>query len=159
MFEIKVMIEAKELSQALEDLAVAIGATASADMVKDRQNAVAESEEISPAVPFAETKAEPAPVEAEQIAVEPIPSVEPVKEAAPEPEKVREVVQETNPAPSAPIDLEAISRAGAGLVDQGKMDKVIGILQQKYGLMAITQLKPEQYDAFAADLRALGADI
>jgi hypothetical protein len=32
-------------------------------------------------------------------------------------------------------------------------------LMTRYGVQAITQLKPETYPAFAADLRALGATI
>lgn len=51
-----------------------------------------------------------------------------------------------------------IATAGAGLVDQGKMQQVIELLG-KYGVQAITQLQPTQFDAFAGELRALGAAI
>lgn len=68
------------------------------------------------------------------------------------------------PAPVAPqpapqnITLDMISNAGSGLIDQGKMNLVMQLLG-KYGVQAITMLPPELYPAFAADLRALGAQI
>ncbi len=60
---------------------------------------------------------------------------------------------------SAPAyTLDMISRAGAALLDAGKMNEVCGLLA-KYGANAITALNPAQYGAFANDLRALGAQI
>lgn len=56
------------------------------------------------------------------------------------------------------LALNDIATAGAGLVDQGKMQQVIELLG-KYGVQAITQLQPTQFDAFAGELRALGAAI
>jgi hypothetical protein len=56
------------------------------------------------------------------------------------------------------LTLNDIATAGAGLVDQGKMQQVIELLG-KYGVQAITQLQPTQFDAFAGELRALGAAI
>ena len=42
---------------------------------------------------------------------------------------------------------------------QGEHMKDFETILKKYGVETITQLKPEQYQAFAEDLRALGADI
>ena len=56
------------------------------------------------------------------------------------------------------LTLNDIATAGAGLVDQGKMQQVLELLG-KYGVQAITQLQPTQFDAFAGELRALGAAI
>lgn len=56
------------------------------------------------------------------------------------------------------LTLNDIATAGAGLVDQGKMQQIIELLG-KYGVQAITQLQPTQFDAFAGELRALGAAI
>lgn len=56
------------------------------------------------------------------------------------------------------LTLNDIATAGAGLADQGKMQQVIELLG-KYGVQAITQLQPTQFDAFAGELRALGAAI
>lgn len=54
--------------------------------------------------------------------------------------------------------LDQISRAGASLVDAGKMEQLLALLG-RYGVQAVTQLQPEQYGAFATDLRGLGAQI
>lgn len=68
------------------------------------------------------------------------------------------------PAPAVPVagaptyTLDQISRAGASLVDAGKMQQLLELLG-RYGAQAVTQLKPEQYGAFATELRGLGAQI
>jgi hypothetical protein len=63
------------------------------------------------------------------------------------------------PVPGAPTyTLDQISRAGASLVDAGKMQQLLELLG-RYGVQAVTQLQPEQYGAFATELRALGAQI
>ena len=67
-------------------------------------------------------------------------------------------VAPTQQTAKTPITLEAISRAGAALVDQGKMQQIMGLLS-KYGVQAITQLQPNTYEAFAAEMRTLGAQI
>ena len=60
---------------------------------------------------------------------------------------------------TAPADtLDQISRAGASLVDAGKMQQLLELLG-RYGVQAVTQLQPEQYGTFATELRALGAQI
>ena len=67
------------------------------------------------------------------------------------------------PAPAVPVTaptytLDQISRAGAALVDAGKMDALLGLLA-KFGVAAVTQLQPDQFGVFATELRALGAQI
>lgn len=56
------------------------------------------------------------------------------------------------------VTLDAIVTAGAGLVEKGLMNQVIALLG-KYGVQAVNQIQPPQYDAFAAELRTLGAQI
>lgn len=69
-----------------------------------------------------------------------------------------------SPAPAVPVasppayTLDQISRAGAALLDANKMDLLLALLN-RYNVQAITQLRPEQYGAFATELRALGAAI
>ena len=69
-----------------------------------------------------------------------------------------------NPGPAIPVTtaqtytLDQISRAGASLVDAGKMQQLLELLS-RYGVQAVTQLQPEQYGAFATELRGLGAQI
>lgn len=75
----------------------------------------------------------------------------------------------TAPAPSAQspsnaaavnYTIEQLSVAGAALCEQGKMPQLIALLG-KYGVQAVTQLNPapETLNAFAADLKALGANL
>lgn len=66
----------------------------------------------------------------------------------------------TAPA-AAPSDAKAptmddLGRAGATLIDAGKMPQLIALLG-KFGVQAVTQLKPEQFNAFADEMKALGA--
>jgi len=63
------------------------------------------------------------------------------------------------PAPVAPsYTMDDIGRAGATLIDAGKMPQLIALLG-KFGVQAVTQLKPEQFASFAEELRSLGAKI
>lgn len=54
--------------------------------------------------------------------------------------------------------VDDLSRAGATLIDQGKMPQLIDLLK-KYGVQAVTQLDASQYPAFVEDLKALGAAL
>lgn len=77
-----------------------------------------------------------------------------------------EVSQSAPTAPAAPAPteekkrytLEDLSRAGAALIDQGKMPQLLGLLEQ-HGVKAVTQLSIDAYPAFAEALRALGASL
>ena len=70
----------------------------------------------------------------------------------------------TNPAPVVPVTtaptytLDQIAKAGASLVDAGKMEQLLALLA-KYGVQAVTQLQPDQYGVFATELRTLGAQL
>jgi hypothetical protein len=68
-----------------------------------------------------------------------------------------------NPMPTVPFAApaytqEQLARAGAALAQAGKMDHALALLA-KYNVQTINQLKPELYGAFAAELRALGAQL
>ena len=56
------------------------------------------------------------------------------------------------------VSYKDIAMAGAVLLEAGKMDELIALLQS-FGVDAITELNPSQYDAMAEGLRALGAEI
>jgi hypothetical protein len=64
------------------------------------------------------------------------------------------------PVPTAAptITLEQLAHAGAALGQAGKIEQCKALLA-KYGVQAVLQLPPEQYGAFATELRALGAQI
>lgn len=112
---------------------------------------------VAPAAPVNPTPAPVVPVAAPVAPTAPAPTnaapVAPVASAAP-----------TNPAPAVPVTtaptytLDQISRAGAALLDAGKTDALLGLLD-KFGVAAVTQLQPEQYGTFATELRGLGAQI
>ncbi len=71
--------------------------------------------------------------------------------------KLAEAIASGQPTTPA-YTLDQISRAGVSLVDAGKMQQLLELLG-RYGVQAITQLQPEQYGAFATELRGLGAQI
>lgn len=54
--------------------------------------------------------------------------------------------------------IEQLQVAAAGLTGSGKMPQVMGILQS-FGIQAMTELRADQYGAFAAALREAGAQI
>ena len=54
--------------------------------------------------------------------------------------------------------LDDITTAGADLAQAGKTNELVALLGQ-FGVQACTQLKPEQFGAFATALRGLGAAI
>ena len=83
---------------------------------------------------------------------------------APAPAAPAQTVTPTNPAPTVPVTtaptytLDQIAKAGASLVDAGKMEQLLALLA-KYGVQAVTQLQPDQYGVFATELRTLGAQL
>ena len=97
------------------------------------------------------------------VAEQPVVVPQPNTEITPEP-----IIAESTPAvqttPIAPAPnakkytREEIAKAGSALVTQNKMPELLALLQ-KLGVASVAQLKPEQYDAFAADLIALGAAL
>ena len=130
MMELKIKIEVPDLAAAICKLAAAITPPDINTLTPDEPRGV----------PVAAPTA-PAAVPAEQ-------SVTPVAPA---------------PAPVVPVTaptytLDQIARAGASLVDAGKMEQLLALLA-KYGVAAITQLQPDQFGVFATELRALGAQI
>lgn len=150
--EMKITIEAPDLSKAIHELAEAIK-TKTDHVVVQMKDAVSVTPaavtvpQISPMT----TAPTPAPVPTPAPAPTPVPVPAPAPAPVPTPA----------PAPAKVIDIDTIARAGAGLLNQ-KGDQIYTVLSEilkKYGVETITQLKPEQYQAFAEDLRALGADI
>lgn len=82
---------------------------------------------------------------------------------------VEEAPQQVTPAavpPTAPAvptappqyTCDMIAKAGATLVEAGKMNELLALLA-RFGVEAVTSLDPAQYGAFATELRAMGASI
>lgn len=145
MMEVIVKIEAPELAASINKLADAISGHAPA----------ASMATVGPALVAAPVEA-PAPVNP---APAPVAMTAPAQPVAPTATSPGNTAAPAVPVSSAPsYTLDQISRAGASLVDAGKMQQLLELLS-RYGVQAITQIQPEQYGAFATELRALGAQI
>ena len=177
MMEMKITVEAPDLAASILKLAEAIASGPDpALLIPDEPLPVS----AYPATPAAAPVAAPvAPVAApvSPAPVNPTPgpaptTAAPVAAPSPSPTPVTNAptagptsaAPGNTPAPAVPVTgapaytLDQISRAGASLVDAGKMQQLLELLG-RYGVLAVTQLKPEQYGAFATELRALGAQI
>lgn len=144
MLEIKITIAAPDLAAAINNLAAALdGNTVPAEKPAkaEKQTEAKDAAQQAPVNPMQATGAPLSATPAQTVA--PVANV-PVASAVP------------TGAPTYTLDM--IARAGAALVDAGKMDALCGLLA-KYGVEALTALDPAQYGNFANDLRALGAQI
>lgn len=154
MFEINVTVNAPELAEALNNLAAALkGAkpepAASKTGKADKPAPVPPADYMPPA-DTAPAPATPAPAVTPAPAPAPAPVQAPVT-PAPAPAPVPVV-----PAPTYSRD--QIMTAGAALIDAGKINELMGLLNS-FGVQAVTQLKQDQLGAFATELRKLGAQI
>lgn len=152
MMEMKITVEAPDLAASILKLAEAIASGPDPSILTPDEPAPAAP--VSPA-PVTPTQT-PAPAPAAPVAA---PSPAPAPTAG-----QTSAAPGNTPAPTVPVagapayTLDQISRAGASLVDAGKMQQLLELLG-RYGVQAVTQLQPEQYGAFATELRALGAQI
>ena len=145
MLEVKITIAAPDLAAAINNLAVAL---ANGNTVPAEKPAKAEKQTE------AKDAAQQASVNPMQATGAPL-SATPAQTVAP----VANVpVASAVPTGAPTYTLDMIARAGAALVDAGKMDALCGLLA-KYGVDALTALDPAQYGNFANELRALGAQI
>lgn len=152
MFEVKITISAPELAQAINNLAAALMG--------------AKPQQTAPAI--------------QQTAPAPVPQPQGYAPANPTPAATSVVTAQTN-APVAPqagptfappsnpptgvpvtappqYTIDQIMKAGATLMDAGRVGDLMNLLHS-FGVMAVTDLKPEQLGAFATALRQLGAKI
>ncbi len=67
-------------------------------------------------------------------------------------------VQATVSTTSVTYTPDDLARAAFALMDSGRQQELIGLLQQ-FGVNAIPELKPEQFGTFATALRGMGAQI
>lgn len=156
MFEINVTINAPELAEALNSLAAALK-DAKPEPAASKTGKADKPAPVPPAdyMPPADTAPAPAT---------PAPAVTPAPAPAPTPAPVQAPV---TPAPApAPVPVapaptysrDQIMTAGAALIDAGKINELMGLLNS-FGVQAVTQLKQDQLGAFATELRKLGAQI
>ncbi|MFT8710442.1 MAG: hypothetical protein ABF820_13530 [Sporolactobacillus sp.] len=71
----------------------------------------------------------------------------------------RQAAAQTVPTTAPTYSLDKLAAAGAQLMDAGKQNDLINLLNNQFGVQALTMLKPEQYGSFATALRQLGAAI
>ncbi|MDO4778533.1 MAG: hypothetical protein Q4A42_03145 [Tissierellia bacterium] len=84
-----------------------------------------------------------------------------------EPEKAEHVnlqtptptVTTTVPTSAKTYTQDELSRAAIGLMDLGKQDELINLLNNVFGVVSIPELQKEKYSEFANKLRELGANI
>ena len=159
MMEMKIKIDVPELVAAVEKLAAAIDKTALNITVPNEGT-------LNFNMPAGNAPAAPVPVQTASVPT-PAPVAAPAPAPAPAPTPaappVTPIPTAAAPAPAVPVTaptytLDQIAKAGANLVDAGKMEQLLALLT-KYGVQAVTQLTPDQYGAFATELRALGAQI
>ena len=163
MLEMKIKIEADAaVLKAIDKLTTALE--------KSAVNISVPQDTPAPVAPVA-TPATPAPVPpvttppATVVPTQPTPApVATPATPAPAPAAPAQTAAPTNPAPVVPVTtaptytLDQIAKAGASLVDAGKMEQLLALLA-KYGVQAVTQLQPDQYGVFATELRTLGAQL
>jgi PREDICTED: hypothetical protein len=154
MFEINVTVNAPELAEALNNLAAALkGAKpepAASKAGKADKPAPVPPADYMPPADTAPPPATPAPAVTPAPAPAPAPVQAPVTPApAPAPVPV---------APAPTYNRDQIMTAGAALIDAGKINELMGLLNS-FGVQAVTQLKQDQLGAFATGLRKLGAQI
>lgn len=166
MMEMKITVEAPDLAASILKLAEAIASGPDPALLVPDEPLPVSGYPTTPApapapVPAPTAPVSPAPVNPTQT---PAPTMAaPVAAPAPTAGQTSAAPGST-PAPAVPVagaptyTLDQISRAGASLVDAGKMEQLLALLG-RYGVQAVTQLQPEQYGAFATELRALGAQI
>lgn len=160
MMEMKITVEAPDLAASILKLAEAVASGPDPSILTPDEPLPVASYPTAPA-PAPAAPVSPAPVTPTQTPT-PAPAA-PVAAPAPTAGQTSAAPGNT-PAPTVPVTgaptyiLDQISRAGAFLVDAGKMQQLLELLG-RYGVQAVTQLQPEQYGAFATELRALGAQI
>lgn len=165
MLELKITIAAPDLAAAINNLAAALDGknphTVCNQYGTDNKHIdnvgtinMGMGGKAQPATPAAPVNPTPAPTVPTQATGAPL-SATPAQTVAP----VANVpVASAVPTGAPTYTLDMIARAGAALVDAGKMDALCGLLA-KYGVDALTALDPAQYGNFANDLRALGAQV
>ncbi len=166
MLEMKIKIEADAaVLKAIDKLTTALEKNAvNISVPQDIPAPVAPvAAPVTPA-PVPPVTTPPASVVPTQPTPAPVATPTPTPTPAPAPATPAQTAAPTNPAPAVPVTtaptytLDQIAKAGASLVDAGKMEQLLALLA-KYGVQAVTQLQPDQYGVFATELRTLGAQL
>lgn len=156
MFEVRVTVEAPDVCAAVRELAAAMVATAGAPRAV---NTAEKQTPVQPVQQFTQPTTQQAPVQATQPPQQ-TPAQPPQQFTQSAPNTVAQAFQQ--PVQQAPASrqytADEIARAGASLLEKGLMPQLIALLG-KYNVQSITGLRPDQFPAFAEDLKAMGADL
>lgn len=154
MFEINVTVNAPELAEALNNLAAALNG-AKPEPAASKTGKADKPAPVPPAdyMPPADTTPAPA-APAPAVTPDPVPAPAPVQA----PVTPAPVPAPVPVAPAPAYNRDQIMTAGAALIDAGKINELMGLLNS-FGVQAVTQLKQDQLGAFATELRKLGAQI
>ena len=152
MLEIRVTLEAPELAAAISALANSTGAHLSKFPAAAPLTQTAVTHPVGPVPP-----AQPS------VAVMPAATAynQPLHQPQP-PAHIAPAQPLTTPPAAVPVAAapaythDQIMKAGAALVDAGRMNELAALLNT-FGVQAVTQLKPEQFGVFATELRKMGA--
>lgn len=161
MFEVRVTVEAPDVCAAVRELAAAMVAAAGAPRAVNTAEKQTPVQQVpaQPAQQFTQPTTQQAPVQATQPPQQ-APAQLPQQFTQPAPNTVAQAFQQpVQQAPAArQYTADEIARAGASLLEKGLMPQLIALLG-KYNVQSITGLRPDQFPAFAEDLKAMGADL
>lgn len=147
MSNIVIEIKAPELTNALQALAAAI-----AGRQTDKPSCPVPEPKSSAPVPA------PKPVPAPAVPVSVAPPAPAPTVPTPAPIPVAAPPQPVVPTSAPQYTYEMLFNAAAALMGQNKGPQLQQLLV-KYGIQRLPDLPPEQYGAYATDLRALGAKL
>lgn len=154
--ELTVRIEAPELTHAILELASVLALGVSAEAAKAslaHERAAAEIHVQAAPAPSPQPTATPAPAPAATTTT--TQPAAPTATAAPAPSSAPTAAV---PTAAPTYTLEQLAVAATQLVDAGRRDELIHLLQS-FGAQALTALAPEHYGAFATKLREMGAKL
>jgi hypothetical protein len=155
--------EADKLAQAIALLAAALGDKSAAALRHPDED----PKPVTPATPATPLRNYGQPnVDPPQLTAAPVSTAVPT--AAPaqptpiqQPQQTAPVTQPTQPLPTTAkqYSFDDLARAAGQLMDAGKQNDLINLLNNQFKVPALTQLPPEQFGAFATALRGLGAQL
>lgn len=144
MYEIKITVEIPGLPEAITALASALKARPMATFTQNGEN----NQQIDNA----------STVNIGKSAEATTPTKQPEANTAPATANTPSTLTTAPTAEVKSYTVDDLSRAGAALIDQGKMAQLLELLK-KYGVQAVTQLDASVYPAFVEEMKALGAQL
>ncbi|MCO7175533.1 hypothetical protein ACFP7A_00930 [Sporolactobacillus kofuensis] len=161
--------EADKLAQAVTLLAAALGDKSAAALMREQKwNANAElqhpDEDPKPVQPIT-TTAEALQTVQQTAPVQQAPTYQAVPTAAPQQPVTQpqtapvQSVPTTVPTTAKTYTLPELAKAAGQLMDSGKQQQLIDLLNKTFGVQALNFLPVERYGDFATALRGLGAQL